>query len=142
MKCWIAVASAEHVARGRTGGFMQVCHGKASPLRRLQPGDGVAYYSPTHTFCGKDRLQAFSAVGHVREGHPYAFDMGEGFVPFRRDVIWEKTRLTPIAPLLDQLEFSKGKSNWGYALRFGLFEISLHDFNLISQAACLNEEFS
>ena len=28
-------------------GFMQVSHGKAAPLRRIRPGDGVAYYSPT-----------------------------------------------------------------------------------------------
>jgi hypothetical protein len=31
---WIAVASAEHAQRGRSEGFMQVCHGKAAPLRR------------------------------------------------------------------------------------------------------------
>lgn len=35
MKSWIAVASAEHVRSGRAQGFMQVCHGKAAPLRRL-----------------------------------------------------------------------------------------------------------
>jgi hypothetical protein len=33
---WIAVASADHVGRGRAPGFMQVCHGKAAPLRRIQ----------------------------------------------------------------------------------------------------------
>ncbi len=49
---WIAVACAEHVRRGREGGFMQVCHGKAVPLRRIQPGDGVAYYSPTRELGG------------------------------------------------------------------------------------------
>ena len=43
---WIAVASANHVARGREGGFMQVGHGKRGPLRRLKTGDRVAYYSP------------------------------------------------------------------------------------------------
>ena len=32
---WIAVASAEHVRRGRGDGFMQVTHGKAAPLKRL-----------------------------------------------------------------------------------------------------------
>ena len=37
---WIAVASAEHVALGRKQGFMQVCHGKAPPLRRLRAGFG------------------------------------------------------------------------------------------------------
>ena len=32
---WIAVASAEHVAIGRRGGFMQVGHGKGAPTRPL-----------------------------------------------------------------------------------------------------------
>ena len=35
-KYWIAVASAEHVRRGNQGGFMQVNHGKAAPLRTAQ----------------------------------------------------------------------------------------------------------
>ena len=48
-KHWIAVASAEHARRGKAG-FMQVNHGKAAPLRRVHPGDGVAYYSPPETF--------------------------------------------------------------------------------------------
>jgi hypothetical protein len=39
MKHWLAVASAEHVRRGQAEGFMQVCHGKAAPLKRIQPGD-------------------------------------------------------------------------------------------------------
>jgi hypothetical protein len=56
---WVAVASAEHVRIGRGQGFMQVCHGKAAPLRRLHSGDGVVYYSPTAVFRGNDRLQAF-----------------------------------------------------------------------------------
>ncbi|MFI4997730.1 MAG: EVE domain-containing protein, partial [Hyphomicrobiales bacterium] len=73
---WIAVASAEHVGRGRAAGFMQVCHGKAAPLRRIRPGDRVAYYSPTTEFRGTDRLQAFTAIGIVREGEPYRVDMG------------------------------------------------------------------
>jgi hypothetical protein len=40
---WLAVASAEHVRIGRAEGFMQVCHGKAAPLRRLRPDDWVIY---------------------------------------------------------------------------------------------------
>lgn len=60
---WIAVASAEHVRIGRAGGFMQVCHGKATPLRRVKPGDYVVYYSPTVEFGSKKKLQAFTAIG-------------------------------------------------------------------------------
>ena len=34
MSNWVAVASAEHVAIGRAGGFMQVGHGKGIALVR------------------------------------------------------------------------------------------------------------
>ncbi|ESX94286.1 MULTISPECIES: EVE domain-containing protein [unclassified Mesorhizobium] len=131
---WIAVASAEHVRRGREAGFMQVNHGKAAPLRRIKPGDGIIYYSPTTILREKDGLQAFTAVGTVREGEPYQGDMGGGFTPFRRDVEWAKAEEAPIKPLLEQLDFTAGKSNWGYQLRFGLFEITAHDFALIAEA--------
>lgn len=131
---WIAVASAEHVRRGRSEGFMQVCHGKVSPLRRMQPGDRVIYYSPTVHFGASDKLQAFTALGTVKPVAPYQVDMGEGFCPFRRDVAWEATRETPIAPLLDRLGFTAGKRNWGYQLRFGLFEIAEADADLIATA--------
>jgi len=131
---WIAVASAEHVRRGREAGFMQVCHGKAAPLRRVRPGDRVAYYSPTVEFRGKDKLQAFTAIGIVKVGEPYQFDMGDGFCPFRRDVAWLQAYETPILPLLDALEFLAGVRNWGYPLRFGLFSISDHDLQMIAAA--------
>ena len=131
-KSWIAVASAEHVRRGKSG-FMQVNHGKAAPLRRIHPGDGVAYYSPTVTFGGKDKLQAFTLIGRVKPGDIYEGEMG-GWTAHRRGVDWARADDAAIAPLLDQLDFTAGKTNWGYQLRFGLFEISAHDFELIAEA--------
>ena len=130
---FVAVAAADHVRRGRTQGFMQVCHGKAAPLRRLQPGDRVVYYSPTVTFGGADRLQAFTAIGTV-SGAPYQVEMGRGFRPFRRDVIWDEAREVTIKHLLDDLEFTASRRNWGYQLRFGLFEISEADMTTIARA--------
>ena len=131
---WIAVASAQHVRRGRKDGFMQVNHGKAAPLRRIKPGDGIAYYSPTTILGEKDGLQAFTAIGTVREGEPYQGEMGGGFTPFRRDVEWMAAAEASIKPLLDRLDFTAGKSNWGYQLRFGLFPVSAADFALIAEA--------
>ena len=130
---WIAVACAEHVRRGRAGGFMQVCHGKAAPLRRLEPGDRVVYYSPSETMGGTDRLQAFTALGTVRAGEPYRVDMG-GSQPFRRDVDWQAAQDAPVAPLLDRLELAAGRRNWGYQLRFGLVAISAADMDVIAAA--------
>lgn len=131
---WIAVAAAEHVARGRDGGFMQVCHGKAAPLRRIQPGDGVVYYSPTQSFGGKDRLQAFTAIGIVGAGVPYQADMGNGFCPMRRDVAWARADAAPIRPLLERLACTAGKSHWGAAFRFGLLAVGAADFAVIARA--------
>ncbi|MDX8477352.1 EVE domain-containing protein [Mesorhizobium sp. VK24D] len=130
---WVAVASAEHVRIGRKSGFMQVNHGKAAPLRRIKPGDGIAYYSPSTVLGEKDGLQSFTALGTVREGEVYQGIMGTGFKPARRDVDWSDAKEAPIKPLLDQLDFTAGKPNWGYQLRFGLFEISEHDFLLIGE---------
>jgi hypothetical protein len=131
---WLAVASADHVRRGRREGFMQVSHGKRAPLLRVRPGDGIAYYSPSAVYREKDGLQSFTAIGVVRDGEPYQGFMGEGFSPSRRDVDWADAREAPIAPLLDRLDLTAGKRNWGYQLRFGLLKIDGKDFRLIAEA--------
>ena len=138
-KNWIAVASADHARRGRdearrgVPGFMQVGHGKLAPLKRVQPGDRVAYYAPTVTMGAKDGFQSFVSIGIVQPGEPYAFDMG-GFVPYRRNVSYLKSNEASILPLLDDFEFVENRSRWGYKFRFGLFTISDHDMRLIAEA--------
>ena len=136
LKNWIAVASAEHARLGRDAdsGFMQVGHGKLAPLKRINPGDRVAYYSPTAVYGVKDELQSFVSIGIVQPGEPYAFDMGTGFVPYRRDVVYLIAQETPIAPLLDDFEFIENRQRWGYKFRFGLFDVSDNDMRLIAQA--------
>ena len=133
-KNWIAVASAEHARRGRderVPGFMQVGHGKLGPLKRVQPGDRVAYYSPTTVQGSPDGLQSFVSIGIVQPGEPYAFDMG-GFVPYRRDVLYLPAQEACILPLLDDFEFVENRARWGYKFRFGLFAVSDHDMALIA----------
>ena len=132
-KYWIAVASADHARKGGAG-FMQVNHGKKAPLQRLSPGDCVVYYSPTETFRGTDRLQAFTLIGRVRDDELYVGQMGGDFTPWRRNVDYADSHDAPIAPLLDRLDFTRGNRNWGYQMRFGLFEISAHDFHAIAEA--------
>lgn len=133
MRHWIAVACAEHTRRGKALGFAQVCHGKGAPLRRLKPGDGIVYYAPSTTMGGKDRLQCFTTIGRVKDERTYQAEM-DGFRPFRRDVVYHDAREAPIAPLLGALALTRGKTNWGYAFRFGLVEISAADFAIIAQA--------
>ena len=98
------------------------------------PGDRVAYYAPTVTLGGKDGFQRFVSIGTVQPGEPYEFNMGSGFVPFRRDVRYVAAEETPIAPLLDRFEFVTDRTRWGYKFRFGLFKVSDHDMALIACA--------
>ena len=131
---WIAVASKDHVARGLKLGIMQVCHGKSSPLRRLQPGDGVSYYSPRLSFGGTAICQCFTATGIVRDDLVYQVDMGNDFHPYRRRVDYLTAEDAPIQPLLAALSVTRNQRNWGSAFRIGLLQITAADHQIIVTA--------
>ena len=129
---WVIVASKNHVMNGVRWGIAQANHGKAAPLKRMQVGDGVLYYSPKLEFEGNEKLQAFTAIGRVTGEAVYQFDMGGGFVPYRRDVKYMDCVDAPIEPLIPALTFIENKTSWGYLFRFGFFEIPKVDFDLIA----------
>lgn len=131
---WIAVASREHVKKGVTGCFAQVCHGKPGPLKRMAEGDWIIYYSPTETFGEKVLCRRFTAIGVVNAQEPYTFAMSNDFIPWRRNVIFSPSHEAAIEPLLDKLSFIHDKKRWGFPFRRGCFEIPKTDFNLIAQA--------
>jgi len=134
MSSWIAVACAEHVAKGVAGAFMQVCHGKSAPLRRLQTGDTVIYYSGADTMGGSAKCQQFTAIGSVLPGDPYRVEVTSCFMPYRRNVDWRSARPAPIRPLLADLSFTAGRRNWGYVLRYGIIKIADTDARVIADA--------
>jgi hypothetical protein len=131
---WVGVVCAEHVARGVAGGYAQLCHGKAAPLKRMRGGDWLLYYSPAERMGGGEPVQAFTAIGRVSDGAPYEHDMGGGFVPYRRDVRYLPCSPAPIRPLIAELSFLPDKSRWGYAFRFGNLAIPREDFVRIARA--------
>jgi hypothetical protein len=131
---WIGVASRDHVMKGVAGGFCQLSHGKAGPVKRLSPGDWIAYYAPREKMGEGEPVQAFVAIGKIRPGEPYEGDMGGGFHPLRRDVAFLKAKDAPIHPLLDTLSFTRGRASWGYAFRRGSFAVSADDFHVIARA--------
>ena len=140
MRYWIGVASRDHVMRGVAGGFCQLDHGKAAPVRRLSEGDGIVFYSPRTVMDGGVPVQAFTALGTVEAGEAYPFDMGGGFVRFRRNVKWAKTEDVSIRSLIDKLSFTRGNKNWGAMLRRGFFEIDRGDFDIIANAMTAPKE--
>ncbi|KAA6447367.1 EVE domain-containing protein [Bacillus swezeyi] len=130
-KYWIGVASRDHVLMGVSGGFAQLCHGKEAPLKRMNSGDWIIYYSPKQNLKDQIPYQKFTAIGKVADDSVYKFDAGEGFTPYRRKIDFLKCLETSIHPFIPSLSFIKNKKHWGYSFRFGHTEISEQDFNLI-----------
>jgi predicted RNA-binding protein len=133
-KFWINVISKNHVQRGIQDGITQSGHGKEAPLRKMHQGDMILFYSPKQSLEGDEKLQAFTALAKVANEEIYQFEMSPTFRPYRRKVVYEKVNEVSIKPLIDKLDFIQDKTHWGYMFRFGLFEISKKDFEIIVKA--------
>jgi len=131
---WIGVVSKDHVDTGVSGGFTQVNHGKAGPLERMRAGDGFVFYSPRTKYPDGDPLQAFTAIGRIRNGMVYQATAGESFRPFRLDVDYFPAQPAPVKPLIIELSFIRNKTHWGAAFRFGVVRVPEADFALIAAA--------
>jgi len=129
---WVNVVSFDHVKNGVKAGITQSCHGKSTPLKRMSEGDWIVHYSPKEAFQGSTPCQKFTSLGQVADDEVYQFDMGGGFVPWRRNINYLDCEPTPIAGLLEELTFTKGKErSWGMVFRYGFFEMKYQDFTLL-----------
>ncbi len=120
--------------RGIKEKFVQVCHGKPGPLKRMKAGDFFIFYSPKETMNGNIPCQKFIGIGKVVSGEVYQYDMGNGFIPYRIDVDFLSDQEVSIIPLIQKLEFIEDKKYWGFKFRFGHLQISETDFIKIAQA--------
>lgn len=134
MTNWINTVSREHVRRAVEGGFTQVDHGKPDRLRRMSGGDRIAFYSPKTDYPDGEPLQAFTAIGRLIGDEVYPVEMSPDLQMFRRTVEFLDCAEAPIRPLLEDLDFIEDKKRWGFRFRFGLFQVSDHDFEVIEAA--------
>jgi len=137
---WIGVVSRDHVENAVAHGFVQLNHGKAAPLARMQAGDGFAFYSPRESYPEGATLQAFTAIGSVADAPIYETTMPELGKIYRRDVAFLDATPAPIRPLVPQLTFIRSKTHWGVAFRFGLVRVSREDFATIATAMGRNPD--
>ena len=80
------------------------------------------YYLPKN---GDDLLKQFELIVASTR-------MGDGFIPFRRDVKYLECVDLPIQPLIPALTFIENKTSWGNFFRLGFFEIPKADFDLMA----------
>lgn len=136
---WIVVAAQDHVDAAVAGAYVEVVYGKAGPLERMRPGDGVVWYSPRTRHPDGDVLQAFTALGRVADGPIY--QRPDLHQPFRRAAHWYPVVPAPIRPLLAELAFIRNKASWGAVFRYGFLRVPRDDFARIAHAlGCPFEE--
>lgn len=101
----------------------------------MKQGDWIAHYSPKEMFMGKEPCQKFTSIGQIADEEIYQFDMGGGFIPWRRRVRYVDSEPLAIAGLLEELSFTQGRGpRWGAMFRYGFFEMQENDFKLIYSA--------
>jgi hypothetical protein len=132
---WINTVSLEHVRLGVEDGFTQADHGRDTRLRRLQPGDRIAFYSPRTAMRAGSPVQAFTALGWVaHDAAPYQVQVSADFRPRRLAVDFEPCRHAPARPLVERLSFVRDPARWGLPFRRGLFAVQQADFEIIAAA--------
>ena len=107
-------------------------------MARLQPGDGVVFYSPTHALHAKPRqpCQRFTAMATVGEGEPFQEPVTETFRPWRRKAVFEqKVREVDVKDVLGDLEcLKRGECGWGWVLRKGVLKMGEADWLVLRKA--------
>jgi len=108
----------------------------------VQMGDSIVFYSPRKRMEGGESLQAFTAAGRILDEVPYQVEQSKDFRPFRRKTEYLKSKDASIRPLLEELSFTKGRSNWGASLRMGVFQMTREDYMKIAIAMGITFEES
>lgn len=137
-KYWIGVVSEEHVRIGEKDGFAQLCHGKCAPLKRMKEDDWLVYYSPKTRYPDGKPLQSFTAIGTVKSGNIYRYEMAPNFIPYRLDIEYQPCQNVSFASIKPRLKFVNENANIGLLFRRGHFEIEQHDFMTIANAMGVN----
>jgi hypothetical protein len=100
----------------------------------MKAGDWLVYYSPKTVYPDGAPLQSFTAIGRVRDGIVYEFEMHPGFIPHRMNVDYIQARNVKLHQLKEKLHFYKENPSVGLLFKRGHFEIDQHDFAIISEA--------
>lgn len=74
-----------------------------------------------------------------KEVRPY--DLGNGFIPYRRNIKYLPAQSVQNKPLIEGLSFITDKKQWGYKFRFPAFEIPKIDMATLFLSALSHRIF-
>ncbi|WP_208434342.1 EVE domain-containing protein [Bartonella taylorii] len=138
MKHWIAVISRAYARLAAEFGFLQVCHGKAVPLRKTSKGDEAFIYCPRSEIGTGQVLQTIEFQCIFKDNYIYQVEKAPDFIPFRKDVIFNKQAQSVILKEIQDLDFLTN-SHWGILVRRIFFEITAYDAARIYEAMGIHD---
>ncbi len=130
MTHWIAVISRAHARIAAGSGFLQVCHGKAAPLRRTAAGDEVFIYCPREAMGAGEVLKRIEFRCTFDDDRVYQVEQAPGFKPFRKDVTFDPGFVGVAIHDVGGLDLT-ADPHWGMRARQGFFQISPEDAGLL-----------
>jgi len=133
MKHWIAVISLEHAQIAVASGFLQVCHGKATPLKATRADDEFFIYCPKTKMKDGKSIKQIAFRGHFNDGEIYQVEQLSGFRPWRKNVDFDTQFQAVVLSSIADMELTRNP-HWGMLARRGFFEISAHDAALLNQS--------
>jgi len=131
-KHWLAVVSLEHAQVAFKSGFLQVCHGRAEPLRRAAVDDDVFVYCPKTAMENGKSLMSVHFRGRFASERLYNVEMFPGFAPWRRDVAFDASFKPIDIRRIAGLRLT-AEPSWGLALRRGFIELRADDAARIAE---------
>ena len=114
-------------------------HGRHEAVKRVQPGDWLAYYSPRTVLKGGEEVRAFTAIGKIRR--PRALRSRDGRGPRRlaaRHRLREEGARGRRLSAPRRASFIKDRQHWGIFFHRSLFSVPRDDFALIAKAMGLD----
>lgn len=104
----------------------------------MKEGDWLIYYSPRDAYPDGKLLRSFTAIGKVKSGNIYPYQMAPNFIPYRLDIDYYPCHKIGFYDIKSKLEFVQETKHLGFLFRRGHFEISKNDFLTIAQAMGVN----
>lgn len=128
---WVTNAAQEHVNLVRQKGYTQLNMGPREPLKKMNQGDWIIYYSPTVLFqCPDTACHTFTAISCLTDNHIY--QQPTNHERWRRNVQYFECKPHHVQHFHHSVDFMKQYEDWLDALLEPIFEISRNDFATIA----------
>nr|WGD71179.1 EVE domain-containing protein [Bacillus subtilis] len=136
---WIGVVSEQRCIKRCLPVVLHSCAmEKKAPLAKMKEGDWLIYYSPRDAYPDGKLPRSFTAIGKVKSGNIYPYQMAPNFIPYRLDIDYYPCHKIGFYDIKSKLEFVQETKHLGFLFRRGHFEISKNDFLTIAQAMGVN----